>query len=176
MDGLKAKYYIIDDIHTTKNFLKKGDKKMRKKDIEKEFERLNGKIGSLETIAKGLEDDNNKLKTRIDILEFAGTFDMNKVEINIYPILKATSWFGYIPIGKEISCKYIFNDRVENAKYEISEELYEENHAEKPQIISDDGRKVLFTIGKHLFVLSKDSGQVMELPYSPIEKKAKEKK
>lgn len=172
-DSIEFKCYMKEDIRLTKKFIKERRKNMRKKNIKKEFERLNGEISRLETLVKAATYKAETAQKKIDILEFAGTFDMNKVEIEVNHDLIHTL-IGLMSVNPSIKIKYIKDGRIECSKCTIDEDTADEISNKKPTIIKNDDKIVLFAIGNYQFVLNRETGFMMEFP--AIEKKAKEKK
>ena len=146
---------------------------MRKKGIKKDFERLNEEVVNLGLIAKNASEKAEKAQAKIELLEFAGTFDMNKVEIEVNHDL-IRRFIYLMSVNPSIKIKYIKDGRIECSKCSIDEDTADEISNNKPKIITNDDKHVQFSIGNHQFVLNRDMGLVMELP--AIEKKPKEKK
>ena len=166
MIDYELKKYLLFDIDNTEKFIKERRQKMRKKKLDVKLAEMGCKIRELETDVK-------QARNRIDVLELAGTFDMNKVEIKL-GYEREGDFFGFIAQYPVIKVKYIKNNRVEVSKLPIDDETLCKLTSITPKIIKNDDKHVLFSFGDYNFVLSRETGLMMEFP--AIEKKPKEKK
>ena len=120
-----------------------------------------------------LNRKNEELQNQIDILKFTGTFDLNKVQVNIVtnPVVSvlADSVAGLLrgecKVIPAIECKYVKDDKLESVHYILDDEKYENVDSNTEVKIKDNYTSyATIKIEDRWFILDKLQNVIVEIP------------
>lgn len=175
MEDKEFESFYVVDVKNPAKLLKERRRSMKKKEMEKTIGQLLEDVSDLRNKIDRLGLDMDKLKNKNEILEFTGTFDKDKVEINVADVGFVLTHGGTIPWGRKILCQYIKDNTVVSVDFYLSNDLDKNiKNRQKATIESNTSENTFFKFGKQLFMLDKKKELIIRVPIS--EKKSEGKK